>query len=293
MKLITYIDGSGEQVGVLSPDASRAYPIRALGFSWAAMLDLISEATPQDLARLADLAATAQSGGVPVDQIRLTAPIPRPKHDLICVGKNYTEHAVECARFAGEEYMEHSYPVFFSKRVVLPLGDGADIPAHADITDQLDYETELAVVIGRTCSNVPPERVFDYVFGYTIVNDVSARNIQSAHAQYYYGKSLDGSAPMGPWIVTADEFQEPPALDIRTRVNGELRQDSNTRNFIFPIPALISTLSAGMTLEPGDILITGTPSGVGMGFSPPKFLRTGDTIECEVQGIGILRNTVR
>lgn len=292
MKLITYLDGGAEQVGVLSPDTALVYPVHALGFSYKTMLDLIAKASPLDLARLASGAASSPSG-VPIERIQLTAPIPRPKHDLVCVGKNYKEHAAETARFTGGKDAESSRPVFFSKRVTAPLGDGADIPAHTDITDQLDYETELAVVIGKTCSHVAPERVFEYIFGYTIVNDVSARNVQFAHEQYYFGKSLDGFAPMGPWIVTADEFATPPELAVRTRVNGELRQNDNTRNFLFSIPVLISTLSAGMTLEPGDVLVTGTPAGVGMGSDPPKFLRVGDTIECEVEGIGVLRNTVR
>ncbi|MCC8190778.1 MAG: fumarylacetoacetate hydrolase family protein, partial [Planctomycetes bacterium] len=218
---------------------------------------------------------------------------PHPPRDLLCVGQNYLEHALETARFKGTEYHQPEYPVIFSKRVIRAVPPEGEIPAHADITAALDYEAELAVVIGKRCDHVRPEEVFAHVFGYTIVNDVSARDIQMNHVQYTFGKGLDGFAPMGPWIATVDEFAAPPHLNVVTRVNGEVRQNSNTSEFIFDIPRLISELSSGITLLPGDILITGTPSGVGMGFSPPKFLQPGDVVECEIEGIGVLRNVVR
>jgi 2-keto-4-pentenoate hydratase/2-oxohepta-3-ene-1,7-dioic acid hydratase in catechol pathway len=209
------------------------------------------------------------------------------------VGQNYTAHALEGARYAGKEWTKPDWPVYFSKRVDRCVAPGGVIPAHADITSELDYEAELAVIIGKTASKVKPGDVFSHIFGYTVANDVSARDIQHNHVQYTFGKGLDGFAPMGPWIATVDEFAVPPRLNVKTRVNGEPRQDANTSDFIFDIPRLISELSSGITLEPGDILITGTPAGVGMGFQPPKFLRPGDEIECEIEGIGILRNVVR
>jgi 2-keto-4-pentenoate hydratase/2-oxohepta-3-ene-1,7-dioic acid hydratase in catechol pathway len=248
------------------------------------MNELIAAGSPEKL--------EAEGSGTPLSEARLLPPIPHPRHDILCIGQNYLAHALEGARYHGKEYVKPDYPVYFSKRVGLPVGQNGKIPAHADVTTMLDYEAELAVVIGKRMDHVAPDRVFDYIFGYTIVNDVSARDRQKAHSQYTFGKGMDGFAPMGPWIVTADEFLAPPHLNIKSRVNGEPRQDSNTSDFIFDIPRLLGELSAAMTLEPGDILITGTPAGVGMGFTPPKFLKPGDVVECEIEGIGTLRNTV-
>jgi 2-keto-4-pentenoate hydratase/2-oxohepta-3-ene-1,7-dioic acid hydratase in catechol pathway len=166
------------------------------------------------------------------------------------------------------------------------------IQSHPGLVERLDYEAELAVIIGKTARNVPAADAEQYIFGYTILNDVSARVLQTAHKQWYFGKSLDGFTPIGPCIVTADEICFPPALPIRTRVNGELRQDSTTDLLITGIADIIAELSSGMTLLPGTIIATGTPSGVGMGFDPPKFLKSGDVVECEIEGIGVLRNTV-
>jgi 2-keto-4-pentenoate hydratase/2-oxohepta-3-ene-1,7-dioic acid hydratase in catechol pathway len=290
MKFLTYFDADNrERVGVLHNGA--AHDLAALGFPHADMPALIAGYTP---ALGADIAAKAAAAGqgIPAGDVRLQAPIPRPRHDILCIGQNYLAHALEAARYLGKEYVKPTHPTYFSKRVGLPVGHGGVIPAHADVTAKLDYEAELAVVIGKRMDHVPPENVFEHVFGYTIVNDVSARDRQMDHTQFTYGKGMDGFAPMGPWIVTADEFAAPPHLDIKTRVNGELRQDSNTSDFIFDIPYLLAELSRAMVLEPGDILITGTPSGVGLGFVPPKFLRPGDVVECEIEGIGMLRNTV-
>ncbi len=182
--------------------------------------------------------------------------------------------------------------MYFSKRVGEAVPHGGVIPSHSGLVDSLDYEVELGVIIGKDAKNVSPDDAFDYVFGYTIVNDVSARNLQTRHKQWYFGKSLDGFFPMGPWIVTADEFEKPPVLGIRSRVNGELRQDSSTGLLIFGISHVVSELSQGMTLKAGTIIAMGTPAGVGMGFVPPKFLKPGDTVECEIDGIGVLSNMV-
>ena len=184
--------------------------------------------------------------------------------------------------------------MYFSKRATHCPGPGAPIPGHFDLVDSLDYETELAVILGRDAKNVTEAEAFDYVFGYTIVNDVSARNLQTGHKQWYFGKGLDGFTPMGPCIVTADEFDTyPPKMGIRSFVNGEKRQDSNTGLQIFDIDHVIHELSQGMTLKAGTIIATGTPAGVGMGMDPPQFLKPGDTVRCEIDGIGSLTNTVR
>ncbi len=173
------------------------------------------------------------------------------------------------------------------------MADGGFIDGHFDIVDSLDYEVELAVVIGKAAKKVSEEEAFDYVLGYTVLNDVSARNLQTAHKQWYFGKGLDGFTPMGPWIATKDEFSNPPALKIRSIVNGELRQNSTTDLLIFGIAHVISELSQGMTLQPGTIIAMGTPAGVGMGFVPPNFLKAGDTVVCEIEGIGSLTNIVK
>ena len=182
--------------------------------------------------------------------------------------------------------------VYFSKRVSEAVPPDGFIESHVGLVERLDYENELAVILGKTARNVKAADAADYIFGYTIVNDVSARDVQTAHKQFYFGKSLDGFTPMGPCIVTADEIAFPPALKISTTVNGELRQDSNTAMFLNGIGEVLEELTAGMTLLPGTIIITGTPAGVGMGFEPPKFLKPGDVVTCEIEGIGVLTNTV-
>ena len=183
--------------------------------------------------------------------------------------------------------------MFFTKATLTVNGPYGDIPVDSAVSAQVDWEVELAFVIGRTTKNVMAGEAMDYVFGYTVVNDVSARDIQYAHGgQFFKGKSLDGSLPMGPWIVTRDEVPDPHALDIRCRVNGVTKQDSNTSEFIFKIPQLIGWLSRGMTLLPGDIVATGTPVGIGSARTPPEFLKPGDIVECEVEGVGLIRNRV-
>lgn len=291
MKFATIIDPSGhERISIISGRA--AYPLSTLGCPDNDMIAFIAAYTPA-IGNDLEAKARQSNSGIPLAAVTFAAPIPHPSHDILCIGQNYLEHALESARYKGVEYVKPSHPMYFSKRIGLPVGHGGVIPAHADVTSKLDYESELAVVIGRRCDHVAPEDVYEHIFGYTIVNDVSARDRQSAHGQFMYGKSLDGFAPMGPWIVSRDEFPTPIQVQVVSRVNGEERQNANTSEFIFDIPFLISELSQGMILEPGDIFITGTPSGVGMGFTPPKFLKPGDVIECEIEGIGILKNTVQ
>lgn len=223
-----------------------------------------------------------------VDDFVWEAPIPRPAKNIFCVGKNYAEHAVEM----GSEADIPEHIIVFSKAPTAVIGHEADIPCHEDITDELDYEGELAIVIGKKGKEIKREEAMEYVFGYTIVNDITARDLQVNHKQYLLGKSLDGSCPIGPVIVEKSAIENPNQLDIETRVNGEIRQQSNTEQFIFPVEEIIAILSKGMTLEPGDIIATGTPAGVGKGFKPPKFLRKGDEIAIKVKGIGTLINTV-
>lgn len=238
---------------------------------------------------------TAPAGRpVPLEEVRLLAPIPRPRQDVICLGMNYRDHEKEAAKYDAEAFKkEKPAAVYFSKRVSRAGDPDGDIPRYEGLVERLDYEAELAVIIGKTARNVKAENAGDYVFGYTVLNDVSARDLQTGHKQWYFGKSLDGFTPLGPCILTADETAFPPALDISCAVNGEERQRSNTALLIHSIAGVIEELSAGMTLLPGTIIATGTPAGVGMGFDPPKFLKSGDVVECTIQNIGTLKGTVR
>ena len=255
------------------------------------------------LDRFADMNELIRAGGVPSipegapeagEDAVILSPVPRPLQDVLCLGINYAAHAVEAGRFSKEAFGgERPYPIFFSKRVNYSQGPGAEIPSYEGLVDSLDYECELGVVIGKDARNVKAGEARDYIFGYTIVNDVSARNLQTRHRQWYFGKSLDGFTPMGPCIVTADEFAFPPALPISCLVNGEVRQDSNTDCLITGIAEIIAMLSEGMTLKAGTIIATGTPSGVGMGMKPPCFLKSGDVVTCRIEGIGELENPVR
>lgn len=288
MKLVTYRFENTQRVGVLTQDETAILPL-----DYSDMNTLIETASPADL-RSAASAAERAGVQVPLAEVELLAPIPRPRQDILCLGMNYKDHADEAAQYNAEAFTkEKPVAVYFSKRVSQAVAPEGDIERHAGLVERLDYEVELGVILGKAARNVKAEEAGDYIFGYTVINDVSARDVQTSHKQWYFGKSLDGFTPMGPCIVTADEIAFPPALDISSAVNGEPRQHSNTRLFLTGIPALLEELTAGMTLLPGTIIATGTPAGVGMGFDPPKFLQSGDVVECTIQGIGTIRNTVR
>ena len=227
--------------------------------------------------------------------VRLLSPIPVPAQDVVCLGMNYVEHSAEAEKWGGDaEFKKNAgKAVYFSKRAAYIIGPGDMIDGHFDIVDSLDYEVELAVILGRDACRVSEAEAEEYVLGYSVFNDLSARNLQTAHKQFYFGKSLDTHTAMGPWIVTRDEFGWEPQLGIRCYINGEKRQDSNTRCEIYGAAHVIAELSAGMTLKAGTIIAMGTPAGVGMGFTPPRYLKSGDVIRCEIDGIGTLENTVR
>ena len=282
MKLVTYLHNGREAVGLLADGAVRPLP-------FADMNALIE-------APRAQLDEAAQAAGEPLllSAVTLLAPIPRPRQDVICLGINYRAHADESNRYDADAFGgERPVPIYFSKRVTEAVGPEGFIESHPGLVERLDYEAELAVVIGKTARNVKAADAADHIFGYTVLNDVSARLLQTTHKQWYFGKSLDGFTPIGPCITTADEIAFPPALAISSRVNGELRQNSTTDLLITGVAAIIEELSSGMTLLPGTIIATGTPAGVGMGFDPPRFLKPGDVVECAIEGIGVLRNTVR
>lgn len=229
---------------------------------------------------------------VAVRQLRLCAPIPRPRKNIICLGWNYADHAEESAQATGKKVELPEHPVIFTKAVTAITGPTDDIAVDPAVTSQLDWEVELGVVIGAKVKNVDERGALDAVFGYTVINDMSARDLQFRHKQYFVGKSLDRASPIGPWIVTRDEISDPQRLDLRAWVNGTLKQSSNTCHQIFSVAKIISMLSRVMTLEPGDIIATGTPSGVGFARTPPEYLGAGDIVECEVEHIGRLRNRI-
>ena len=286
MKLITYRQNGAEHVGALTADGGGVLPLPVPD-----MNTLIETMTLTDLRSA--VAAAERGSALALSDVELLAPIPRPRQDVLCLGMNYLAHAEEAARYSADAFRkERPVAVYFSKRVSEAGKPDGVIPRHAGLTDRLDYEAELAVVLGRTARDVKAADAADCIFGYTVLNDVSARDLQTGHKQWYFGKSLDGATPMGPVLVTADEIAYPPALEITCRVNGELRQQSNTSLLITSIGQILEELTAGMTLLPGTIIATGTPAGVGMGFDPPKFLQSGDVVECAIEGIGILRSTV-
>lgn len=289
MKLCTYeTEGAGPRLGAVT-EAGVVDLARASGGALPdSMLGFIA-AGPSALQRAAALLRDAK-GALPLASVRLLAPLPRPPKGVIGVGLNYAEHVEESARTM-DTTREVSHPVIFIKPPTAVIGPEADIPHNEAVTRQLDWEGELGVVIGRTAKRVAEADAMAHVFGYTIVNDISARDCRHG-GQWTFAKGQDGFAPTGPWIVTADEVPDPHALRLGLRVNGVSKQDGTSAQMIFRIPRLIAHLSSGMTLEPGDIIATGSPPGVGISRTPPEFLWPGDQVEAWVEGIGTLRNRV-
>ena len=290
MKIAAYRYQGQPGVGRLSADGQQVEPFQ-LGAQQAALgaLPLV-----EALAAGQPLPPTGQP--IALQQVQLTAPIPRPRRNVFCVGKNYHAHAKE---FAGSGFDSSaksggdipSAPIIFSKVPESVIGPGDNIVCPA-VSDALDYEAELTVVIGRGGKGISKADAMKHVWGYTIINDMTARDWQGRHSQWLLGKSFDTFCPMGPWLVSADEM-DGQNTDVKCWVNGELRQDANTKDFIFDIPTLIECISAGITLHPGDLIATGTPAGVGIGYKPPKYLKSGDVVRIEIGGIGVLENPLR
>jgi 2-keto-4-pentenoate hydratase/2-oxohepta-3-ene-1,7-dioic acid hydratase in catechol pathway len=285
MRFVTFQHGSEARPGVV--DDGRVIDLSAVAPDLLSIIEMGNDGLESARDAIANAAAT-----ISLEDVTLLAPIPRPRKNIFCVGMNYVEHAYESMRAKGLPETLPPHPVYFTKAVTTVNNPEGVVPYDADISEQWDWEVELAVVIGRTSKDIPAESALDYVWGYTIVNDVSVRDIQNKHQQFFKGKSFDGTCPMGPMIVTADEIGDPHNLRLTLRVNGKTMQDSNTNDLVFKIPELLSVLSRGQTLEAGDILATGTPSGVGMGHTPPTWLVPGDVMEAEIEKIGILRNRV-
>jgi len=284
VRLVTFTDGMGARVGAL--DASG----QVLDFT------AMDSSLPRDMLGLIASGRIPSIAGAPVvTEARLLAPIPRTPKNVFCVGKNYHEHAKEFAGSGfdgGAKDVVPPYPVVFSKPHTSIIATGEPILGHLDPTGGLDYEGELGVVIGKGGRGIAKADALKHVFGYTIINDVTARHLQKRHSQWILGKGLDSFCPMGPAILTADEVPDPTALTLTTWVNGEQRQHAPVSDLIFDIPTLIEAISAAITLEPGDVIATGTPAGVGIGLTPPVFLKPGDVVRISVTGIGTLENIV-
>ncbi len=294
MHLITFRADQQDRIGALDRsrgevvDFAQAAP--GLPGNMAAFIAL--QAAGLDEARRA---LASGEGRIPAEQVQLLAPMPRPPRNILCVGKNYREHAREVKSIrsgSADEAVIPEFPIIFTKATSSVIGPQEPIPAWLDTADTTDYEGELAVVIGAGGRAIERAAALRHVYGYTIINDVTSRQLQRQHLQWFLGKSLDGFCPMGPVITTADEVEDVTRLRLQTRVNGELRQDGRIADLIFDIPVLIETLSRSMTLEPGDIIATGTPAGVGMGFNPPRFLHAGDVVAITIEPIGTLENPV-
>jgi len=281
MRFVTFQYGGKTSPGLLAPDQT-VIDLTAAGFP--TLLDLI-EAGDDGRGKAAAFAAGATAGDKrPLNTVKLLAPIPRP-NKLICVGLNYRDHAAETGATIPD------VPTIFNKFATAVIGPGANIVL-PKVSKSPDYEAEFAFVVGRGGRHIAAADWQDHVWGYTIINDVSARDYQRATTQWLMGKTFDTFAPMGPWIITADEIADPHNLNIQLEINGEMLQNSNTRELIFKIPELIAFLSSVFTLEPGDIVSTGTPSGVGVARKPPRFLRAGEEVTVRVEGIGELKNPV-
>lgn len=291
MKLVTYELNGEVKVGLIGTDEQKIVPVSALGYNATEMTAFIKEIGGKLSAEV--LAKVDGANGDAFDACRLLSPIPQPAQDILCLGVNYKDHQDETIK-AGVAYdKSKTNTIYFGKRLNRAVGPNEYIDGHFNIVDSLDYEVELGVVIGKDAKDVALENAGEYILGYTIVNDISARNLQKKHQQWYFGKSLDDFTPIGPWIVTADEFDGIPQVGIRCYVNGELRQNSNTKLLINPVDFVIHELSQGMTLKAGTIIATGTPSGVAMGMDSQPWLQSGDVVRCEIDGVGVLENTVK
>jgi 2-keto-4-pentenoate hydratase/2-oxohepta-3-ene-1,7-dioic acid hydratase in catechol pathway len=294
MRLVTFSDAAGMRVGVHDPDSNTVVDLAASTRLPREMTAFV--ALGKNGLQRAKKAVKLGDGRLEMSAVKIHAPFPRPAKNILCVGKNYHEHAREfhSSGFdasAGKDAIP-DVPIMFTKWPNSVIGPGEPIPSANDYTDSTDYEGELTVVIGTGGRNISQKDAYDHVYGYTIINDATARTLQNRHKQWFLGKSLDGYCPMGPAIVTADEIKDVGQMRLLTEVNGELRQDAYVSQLIFDIPALIETLSRVMTLEPGDLIATGTCAGVGIGFNPPKFLKKGDVVKITIEPIGTLENPV-
>jgi len=298
MKFASFSYEGNSDYGVLNDTETKLIPMKVL-------LNRLNKEVPKDLIsfiriysndvvdEIGDIMSELDDRGISIKSLKLEAPIPYPRRNLFCLGKNYIEHAEEIKNVLKDNTDIPSYPIYFSKIADPAVGHLDEIVVPNNLIATLDYEVELAIIIGKDGKDIPPGEVNNYIFGYTIANDITLRNFQTKHAQWFKSKSFDTFAPMGPYIVDKSILDYPPKLDISCKVNDEMRQNFNTDKLIFDIPYIISDLSKGLTLRAGDIILTGTPAGVGLGFNPPKYLVSGDIVECAIEKIGVLVNYIK
>ena len=294
VKFVRFKKNNIEKIGIFNYDETRVLDLNEiLNKSFLSMIDVVENIDNKDLEVLAKAKIDSRYQGNLVKDIKICSPIKRSIHDIICVGVNYRDHLEETQKNFDKGFDKPKKIVYFSKRAYEIIGPEDSVKSRMDLDKKLDYEVELAVIIGKKGKDIPEEDVEEYIFGYSIFNDFSARELQQSHVQWYRGKSLDTYSAMGPVILHKSALPFPIEVDIKSFVNGELRQSSNTRLFLADIPKIISEISTGITLEAGDIIITGTPAGVGLGFNPPKFLKKGDQVICEIPEIGKLKNIIK
>jgi len=297
MYLLTYLYENKESIGFLDSEKKGIIPASTV-FSQlnipepSSMLNLIDTFEGINIEKVNEVLISLKHE-IEFDEVEILAPIPYPRRNVLCLGKNYLDHVSEVKSLKNVNSDVPSKPIYFSKIAYPAVGHKDYIIAHSEVVKELDYEVELAIIIGKKCKNVSKEEAEEIIFGYTIANDISARDMQQDHVQWHKGKSFDTYCPMGPYIVHKSNIAFPPSLEIKSYVNGELRQNGNTNQLIFDIPTIISDLTKGITLYPGDIILTGTPAGVGAGFKPPRYLNAGDTVDCVIENIGTLSNTIK
>lgn len=293
MKFIRFQIGEVEKLGIFNKTETEILEIaKILGREFTSMINLIEEITEEELKKLKETESNKKYKGYYTKEVKLCSPIKKTIHDIVCVGVNYRDHLEETQKNFDKNFSVPQKTVYFSKRAIEIIGPGDTVKSRMDLDEKLDYEVELAVVIGKRGTDIPKEKVEEYIFGYSVFNDISARELQGSHVQWYRGKSLDSFSSMGPVILHKSSLPFPVEVDIRSYVNGEIRQTSNTKLFLSNIGEIISEISSGITLEAGDIVITGTPSGVGLGLKPQKFMKKGDIVVCEIPEIGRLENII-
>lgn len=290
MKWVTYNKDKEQAVGILNDEG--IISLKSMGFDFNDVNDVI-QLNKNDYCCLLDKISAYTGELIKFEEVKIVAPILNPLQDVLCVGLNYSEHCKEANQYEKDTFtLAPKHTVYFSKRVNQTSSYQDEISSHQELTNKFDYETEVAVVLKEDCKNCSKEEIKDKIFGYVVINDYSARDLQTNHQQWYIGKSLDGCFAMGQYILTADECPSLDDLEVKTTVNGELRQNSSTKNMMKSIEEIIVELSKYMTLKKGTIIATGTPSGVGMGFNPPKFLKAGDVVISEVENLGYIRNVI-
>ncbi|NLN97170.1 MAG: fumarylacetoacetate hydrolase family protein [Eubacteriaceae bacterium] len=297
MYFVTYQYASFSEAGVLSEDRQKVIPLSTIGMMLGrklpeTMVEFIQLENEAPIAAIAEVLREHPNMGIKKEMLNLLAPIPKPERNIFCLGKNYADHAQEIKHLATQEDVPES-PIYFSKLSSSVTGPDSIIMSHVNATKQVDYEVELAIIIGKKGENISKRKAEEHIFGYTVANDITARDLQRKHSQWYKGKSLDTFCPLGPGILHKSALPLPFNLKLDCRVNGVTMQSSYTDKMIFDIPTIINDLSQGMTLYPGDIILTGTPAGVGAAQDPPLFLKRGDIIESEIEKIGLLRNRIQ